>query len=259
MRSGGGSPRCLVEPADVGEEVTGHLLAFGLDGVCGTDSGEQRGGLDRGEVQWCSTGNQVAQVPVETVRRPAAFSGQLVATVRQQAHHAGVVISGDAGEVGALDSDECDPAGVDVVGLAAVSGLQQPGSSGQRGWDVDDDLTGGDETLGEQLAEPVGSFDSPTSVGPLVRQVRSWSSIAPLARTRIVPISGTTDVSGGQDAVAQGRSGARPPRSNMIMVMNACGSWKPRALARIRPIEALLDSAIPFVKPHSMVASIDAR
>lgn len=72
-------------------------------------------------------------------------------------------------------------------------------------------------------------------------------------------ICGTTDVSGGQDAVAQGRSGARPPLSNMIMVMNAFGSWKPRALARMRPIEALLDSAIPLVKPHSMVASIDAR
>jgi len=45
----------------------------------------------------------------------------------------------------------------------------------------------------------------------------------------------------------------------MIMVMNDLGSWKPRALVRIRPMEALLDSAIPFVSRHSMVASIDSR
>lgn len=45
----------------------------------------------------------------------------------------------------------------------------------------------------------------------------------------------------------------------MIMVMNASGSWNPRALARIRPIDALLDSAMPLVNRYSMVASIDTR
>ena len=58
---------------------------------------------------------------------------------------------------------------------------------------------------------------------------------------------------------AQGRSGAMPARSSMIMAMNAWGSWKPRALVRIRPMAALTDSAIPLVRRHSMVASMEAR
>ena len=75
--------------------------------------------------------------------------------------------------------------------------------------------------------------------------------------TAVSHISGTTDGVVGHDVVAQGRSGARPARSSMIMVMNASGSWKPRALARMRPIDALLDSAMPLVSFHSMVASIE--
>ena len=59
--------------------------------------------------------------------------------------------------------------------------------------------------------------------------------------------------------MVQGSWGAMPARSSMIMVMKASGSWKPRALARMRPIDALLDSAIPLVSFHSMVASIEAR
>ena len=50
-----------------------------------------------------------------------------------------------------------------------------------------------------------------------------------------------------------------PARSSMIMVMKAWGSWKPRALVRMRPMAALLDSAIPLVSFHSMVASIEGR
>ena len=50
-----------------------------------------------------------------------------------------------------------------------------------------------------------------------------------------------------------------PARLSMIILMNASGSWKPRAFARMRPIDALFDSEIPLVSFHSMVASIDVR
>ncbi len=43
----------------------------------------------------------------------------------------------------------------------------------------------------------------------------------------------------GHEVIAQGRLGARPARSSMTMVMNAWGSWKPRALVRSRPMDAL--------------------
>jgi hypothetical protein len=41
----------------------------------------------------------------------------------------------------------------------------------------------------------------------------------------------------------------------MIMVMKALGLWEPRALARMRPMLELLDSAITLVSRDSMVAS----
>lgn len=59
--------------------------------------------------------------------------------------------------------------------------------------------------------------------------------------------------------VAQGNDGAMPDRASMIMVMKLSGSRKPLAGDLIRPMAALLDSAMPFVKPHSLVASIDSR
>lgn len=41
----------LVETSDVGEQVAGHLRAFGLDRVAGTDLGEQGVGLGGAQVQ----------------------------------------------------------------------------------------------------------------------------------------------------------------------------------------------------------------
>lgn len=61
--------------SDVGEQITGHLLAFGLDRVARADLGEQGAGFGGAQVQECSAGDQVAQVPVQPVHRPASLSG----------------------------------------------------------------------------------------------------------------------------------------------------------------------------------------
>ena len=67
--------------------------------------------------------------------------------------------------------------------------------------------------------------------------------------------SGASDAAGGHAAVVHDSWGTMPRRSSMIMVMKALGLWKPRALARMRPMLELLDSAITLVSRHSMVAS----
>lgn len=116
-----------------------------------------------------SAGDQVAQVPVQPVHGAASFPGQLVAAVGLQAQDPGVIVSCDAGQVEALGSDQGDAAGVDVVGLAAVAGLEQPGPRGEGGGHVDYVLAGSDEALGEQLTEAVGSLDRPAPLRPLSR------------------------------------------------------------------------------------------
>ena len=45
----------------------------------------------------------------------------------------------------------------------------------------------------------------------------------------------------------------------MTMVMNASESWDPRGAARSPPITALLDSAMPLVSFHLMVAPTEVR
>ena len=60
------------------------------------------------------------------------------------------------------------------------------------------------------------------------------------------PIYGSSEAFVGGQA-AHGSGGVRPARSSMIILMNASGSWNPRALALMRPIDALFDSASPLV------------
>ena len=106
---------------------------------------------------------------MQPVDRSAPFAGQLVAAVRQQPQHATVIIRGDAGEIGALSGDERDGAGVDAVGLAAVSRLEGPHPRREGRGHIDDVLAGGDELLGQQLAQAAGALDAPAALGPLRR------------------------------------------------------------------------------------------
>ncbi len=151
------------------EEVSGHLLALGLDAVCGAHLSEQGGGGLGAELGWRSVGDQVAQMSVQPVDCAAPFAGQLVAAGRQQPQHATVIIRADAGEIGALSGDERDRAGVDAVGLAAVARLEGPHPRREGGGHVDDMLADGDELLGQQLAQAAGALDAPAALGPLRR------------------------------------------------------------------------------------------
>ena len=54
-----------------------------------------------------------------------------------------------------------DRAGVVGVVLVGVTGSQQTHPGGQLRLHVDDTLAGGDELLGEQIAEPAGALDRP--------------------------------------------------------------------------------------------------
>jgi hypothetical protein len=92
---------------------------------------------------------------------------ELVAAVRQQPQHGGVVLGGDASQIRVVQRGGRDRGRVGVVGLASVSGVEHADSGGEFGGHVDDVLAAGDQLLGEQPAEPVGAFDGPSAVRPL--------------------------------------------------------------------------------------------
>jgi hypothetical protein len=158
-----------IDAADVGNQLSGDRLALELDGVAGSRGGEQARGVIGGEPQRSAAGAQVAQEPVQAVDRAPPFGRQLVAAIRQQPEHGDVIIRADGQKVGAVLGDGGDAAGVDAVGLAAVTGLQHAGARGQRRGHVEHGLAGGDELLGEQAPETAGAFDGPHPLRPAGR------------------------------------------------------------------------------------------
>src|SRR5215212_4247696 len=103
---------------------------------------------------------------MEPVDRAAAFGGQLVAAVGEQPQDGAVVVGSHGREVVAVLGDDRDAAGVDAVALAPMAALEHAGAGGQRRWNIDDALAGGDEPLGQQPAEASGAFNRPASLRP---------------------------------------------------------------------------------------------
>jgi hypothetical protein len=54
------------------------------------------------------------------------------------------------------------------VGLAALTGGEDPGAGGQLAWDVDDLLAVGEQTVGDAVADAGAAFDRPHPVWPLI-------------------------------------------------------------------------------------------
>ena len=95
---------------------------------------------------------EVAQQHVEAVDGAAAFLVEVVAAVGEQPQHRGVVVAGDLAQPGVAHRHDRDRGGVDVVGLAAMAGVQQPCAGGELGGHVHNRLAGSDQLLGEQPA-----------------------------------------------------------------------------------------------------------
>src|SRR5829696_1319415 len=103
---------------------------------------------------------------MEPVDRAAALGGQLVAAVGEQPQDGAVVVGSHGREVVAVLGDDRDAAGVDAVALAPMAALEHAGAGGQRRWNIDDALAGGDEPLGQQPTEASGAFNRPASLRP---------------------------------------------------------------------------------------------
>jgi len=109
---------------------------------------------------------KIAQEPVEPIDHPAALLSELVPPIGQQPEHHGVVFGSHPPQVGSALGHRGHGPGVDAVGLPPVAPVELAGPGGERGRDVDHDLAGGDELLGEQAPQAVGPLDGPCPLGP---------------------------------------------------------------------------------------------
>ena len=158
-----------VQSPQIGHQLAGQLLALGVDGGHRMHPAQQRGGLLGGQVALGPAGDEVAQQRVQPIRGAGAFAGQVVAALGQQPQHQAVVLRAHRVQPPVVLGDHRDRGSVDGVGLAGMSGVEQPGPRGQLGGHIHDGFVGGGQALRDAATEPGGAFDRPLPVRPLLR------------------------------------------------------------------------------------------
>jgi hypothetical protein len=85
--------------------------------------------------------------------------------IREQAQNRTVIDRGDGSQRAVAQGDDRCGTGVMRIGLVGPDGVEEPHPGRQGGRHVNDVLTGGDELLGKESAEPTGGLDRPAPVG----------------------------------------------------------------------------------------------
>jgi len=98
---------------------------------------------------------------MEAAGRPVPGPTQIGVALGQQAQHADVVRSVDRDDLRRAERRHGHGPGVVGVVFLRPAAAQQPDPRRQGCGDVDDVLTGGEELLGEQVAQPAGRLHRP--------------------------------------------------------------------------------------------------
>jgi hypothetical protein len=126
--------QAAIQSAQVGQQVTGKVAAAGVGRGARSDTAKQRWQPCRCSGAARLRRDQLAQQLVQAVEQARAFSGEVVAALRQQPQDHGLVFDGDdAQPVMLVQSDLGDGVGVVVVALAATACASQPHPRGERG------------------------------------------------------------------------------------------------------------------------------
>jgi hypothetical protein len=108
-------------------------------------------------------------------------AAQIAMSLHQQLQHSGVVIEHHPAERLVAERGDRDGAGIVRIVLLRLARTQQSCAGRQHRRNVDHDLAGGDELLGEEIAEPAGGLDRPH---PIREQCRPAAELVGLFRTR---------------------------------------------------------------------------
>src|SRR4051812_46874223 len=103
-----------------------------------------------------SLGDCRERFPLHSISKVFTYALALEDNGREATLTQPLVVLGDHGHRG----------GVDGVGLAGVSGVQQPSPGGELGGDIDHRLAGAGQTLGDAATESGRAFDRPSALWP---------------------------------------------------------------------------------------------
>ena len=104
---------------------------------------------------------------MEPIDHPSALCGQLVSPVGKQPQHRAMVLADDPSQVGVMLGNRRHAVRIDAVGLACVAAAEQTRPCGKGGGHVNHRLPGGDQLLGQQVAEAARALDRPGALGPV--------------------------------------------------------------------------------------------
>jgi hypothetical protein len=167
----GGQPRAGlaaagIEVADVGQQLGGDLAARLGHRPRWADLAQQPSGLACGDLVCYSAGNQVTQQRVQPADGLVAGPGQITVPFGPQLQHPGMAVRGHLLPGRRPQRRHRHRPGVVGVVLAGVPCVQQPHPGGQLGLHIQHALTGGDQLLGQQAAQPPGAFHRPRPLRP---------------------------------------------------------------------------------------------
>ncbi len=173
-----------VEAAQVGEELGGELAAGQRNSAGRGDLLEDAGGLGCGDLLRVTAGDQVAEHRVQPAGDLVAGPGQVPVPLGPDLQHRGVVLGGHRAPGRGAQRRDRHRQGIVRVVLVGVPGLQQPHPGGQLGRHIQHPLPGGDQLLGQQVAQPGGALHRP---GPLRPRRRPRQQLLRLGRAGTHP------------------------------------------------------------------------
>ena len=90
-------------------------------------------GLQGGQVTFCLAGDQFGQQPLEPVDGLDPATGERFATIGEHPQHLELPVDLQDPQGRGADPDDCDGVHVQCVGLAVVTGVEEPDPGGELG------------------------------------------------------------------------------------------------------------------------------
>jgi hypothetical protein len=139
----------------------------GLPGqIPGTGGGEDRLGLQDGDVLVCLSGSELGQQTLQPVHCLHSLPSELLAAVSEHPQRLELDVIGQHPQVLGADRHHRNSVRIVCVGLSVVPGVEQPRPSRQLGRHIDHLFTVREQLLRQRPARAVAAFDSPHPFRP---------------------------------------------------------------------------------------------
>jgi hypothetical protein len=138
----------------------------------GHDALDDRGRLAGPQLLAHTAGDKLAEHGVQPTHCLGAQPSEVVVAPRPDAHHDGLILDAQFWQRAGAQRGDGHRAGIVLVGLVDLPGIEQPNPGGEFGLHVEHALSGGDQLLRQQVPQPARPFDRPRPLPPATGPVQ---------------------------------------------------------------------------------------